>query len=96
MSQEAIAILQRSLVENEQMKRRQLIAFAALFLAAIATLLWIGHLAAKPKTDLRELVLWSVSAMFVAICYGAMAVAIFVNRTAARLLRTLNGVSERI
>jgi hypothetical protein len=96
MSQEAIAILQRSLLENEQVKRRQLVAFAGLFLVTVGSLLWIGHLAAHATTDLRELVLWSVIAIFVAICYGAMAVAIFVNRTAARLLRTFNGVLERI
>jgi hypothetical protein len=96
MSQEVIAILQRSLLENERVKHRQVIAFAALFLATIGSLLWIGHLAGRPGTDVRELIVWSVIAIFVAICYGVMALAIYINRTAARLLRTLKSVSERI
>jgi len=96
MSQEVLAILQRSLMENEQVKRRQLIASAALFLATVSSLLWIGHLAGRPATDVRELILWSVIAIFVSICYGVMALAIYINRTAARLLRTLKGVSEQI
>jgi hypothetical protein len=96
MSQEVLAILQRSVLENEQVKRRQLIAFAALFVATLSSLLWISHLAGRPSTDVRELILWSVIAIFVAICYGAMALAIYINRTAARLLRTMKSVSERI
>jgi hypothetical protein len=96
MSQEVIAILEKSLVENERVKQRQVIAFGALFLAAIAILLWIGHLASQPSTDVRELIVWSVIAMLVAICYGAMALAIYINRTTARLLKTMKGVSEQI
>lgn len=95
MSQEVLGILQRSLMENEQVKRRQLIAFAALFLATISSLLWTGHLAGRPSTDVRELVLWSGIAIFVSIC-GVMALAIYINRTVTRLLRTLKGVSEQI
>jgi multisubunit Na+/H+ antiporter MnhB subunit len=96
MSQEVIAILQKSLVENEQVKRRQVVAFAALFLATIGILLWIGHLANQPGTDVRAMVVWSVVAMLFAICYGAMALAIYINRTMARLLGTLRRISEQI
>ena len=96
MSQEAIAILQKSLVENEQVKRRQVVAFAVLFLGTISVLLWMGQLADQPGTDVREMILWSVIAILVAICYGAMALAIYINRVMARLLKTLKGVSEQI
>jgi hypothetical protein len=96
MSQNTSAILQTALMENEKIKRRQVIAFAGLFLAVFASLVWIGHLAEKPTTDLRELVVWSVIAIVVAICYGAMALALYINRTALRLLRTLKGISEQI
>jgi hypothetical protein len=89
------AILQTSLMENEKIRRRQLLAFGVLFLAVSASLLWIGYLASKPSTDVRELIVWSVIAIFVAICYGAMALALYINRTALRLLRTLKGISEQ-
>jgi hypothetical protein len=96
MSQKLAAILQMSLMENEQVRRRQLIAFAGLFLTMIASLLWVGYLAGKPNTDVRELVVWAVIAIFVAICYGAMALALYISRTIVRLLRTLKGVSEQV
>jgi hypothetical protein len=96
MPQNVSAILQRALMENEKIKRRQVIAFAGLFLAVFASLVWISHLAGKPTTDLRELVVWSVIAIVIAICYGAMALALYINRTALRLLRTLKGISEQI
>jgi hypothetical protein len=60
MSQEVIAVLQKSLVENTRVKRRQMIAFMALLLATMDCLLWIGHLTGRPGTDIRELLLWSV------------------------------------
>jgi hypothetical protein len=95
MSKEVIAILQNSLAENERIKRTQLAAFAALFLITFALLLWMGHLTGNPSTDLRELILWSVIAMMVIITYGVVALAIYINRTTARLLRTLKSVSEK-
>jgi hypothetical protein len=65
MSKEVIAIL-RALTENDRVRRRQLAAFAVLFLAMIATLLWIGHLGSTPNSDFREMLVWSVIAMVVA------------------------------
>jgi len=96
MPQKVSAILQTALLENERIRRRQLIAFAGFFLAVCASLLWVGHLASKPTTDVRDLVVWSVIAIIVAICYGAMALALYINRTALRLLRTLKGISEQV
>jgi polyferredoxin len=96
MQQKVSAILQTALMENEKIRRRQVIAFAGLFLAVFTSLVWIGHLAGKPATDVRELIVWSVIAVFVAICYGAMALALYINRTALRLLRTLKGISEQM
>ena len=95
MSKEVIAILQCSLAENERIKRRQFAAFALLFLATMCVLAWIGYLGSRPSADLREMVVWSVVAMVVAITYGVMALAIYINRTVARFLRTLQSVSEK-
>lgn len=95
MSKEAIAILQNSLAENERVRRRQVVSFAVLFLATMGILIWIGYLGSKPTADVREMVVWSVIAMVVAISYGVMALAIYINRTMARLLRTLKSVSEK-
>jgi protein-S-isoprenylcysteine O-methyltransferase Ste14 len=94
-SKEVIAILQNSLAENERIKRAQFAAFAALFLITLVLLLWIGHLSSNPSTDLREPILWSVIAMVVIITYGVIALAIYINRTTAGLLRTLKSVSEK-
>ena len=94
MSKEVIAILQCSLAENERIKRRQLAGFAFLFLATMCVLAWIGYLGSRPTADLREMVVWSVIAMVVAITYAVMALAIYINRTVARLLGTLKRVSE--
>jgi hypothetical protein len=94
MSKEVIAILQ-CLAENERIKRRQFAAFALLFLATLCVLAWIAYLGRRPAGDLREMVVWSVVAMVVAITYGVMALAIYINRTVARLLRTLQSVSEK-
>jgi hypothetical protein len=96
MSQKVSAILQTALMETEKIKRRQVIAFGGLFLAVLASLAWIGHLAGKPTTDVRELVVWSVIAIIVAICYGVTVLALYINRTALRLLRTLKGISEQV
>jgi hypothetical protein len=95
MSKEVIAILQCSLGENERIKRRQFAAFALLFLATLCVLAWIAYLGSRPAADLREMVVWSVIAMVVAITYGVMALAIYINRTVTRLLRTLQSVSEK-
>ncbi len=96
MSNEISLILRNSLLENERIKRRQRIAFAVLFLAMLAILLWIGHLAGQTSTDLRSLVLWSVIAMVVAVCYGATALAIYISRTTTRLLRTVEHISRQL
>lgn len=96
MPQNVPAILRISLMENEKIRRRQLIAFAALFLGVFASLLWIGHLAGNPTTDVKELIVWAVIAIIVAIGYGVMALALYINRTAFRLLRTLKGISEQV
>lgn len=95
MSQEAIAILKEYLAENEKVRRRQLVAFAILFLAAISLLLWIGHLANQPTTDLRGMILWSVIFVLVAVVYGVISLAIYINLAITRLLKTLKGISEQ-
>jgi uncharacterized membrane protein YhaH (DUF805 family) len=69
--------------------------FALLFLATLCVLVWIAYLGTRPAADLREMVVWSVIAMVVAITYGVMALAIYINRTVASLLRTLQSVSEK-
>ncbi len=96
MSQEMIAILQRSLVETEKVRQRQWIAFGTLFLATVGSLLWIGHLSGRPSTDVRELIVWAVIAVVVSICYGVMALAIYINRTTARVFRTMQGVAGQL
>jgi hypothetical protein len=65
-----------------------------LFLATVGSLMWIGYLAKQANTDVREMVVWSVAAIFVAICYGVMALPLF-SRTVGGLLRTLKSVSEK-
>lgn len=89
MHTETNAILQLSLAQNERIKRRQLIAFGVLFLALVAILMWVGHLAAQANTDVRELIVWAIIATVVAVTYGVVSLAIYINRTTARLLRTL-------
>jgi hypothetical protein len=95
MSKEVIAILQNSLAENERVKQRQVVAFAVLFLSTLAILFWIGHLGSNPSTDLREMLVWAVIAMVVIITYAVLGLALYINRTTARLLRTLKSVSEK-
>ena len=90
-----IAILQNSLAENERVKTRQIVAFAVLFLGTLAILFWIGHLAGNPATDLREMLVWAVIAMVVIITYGVLTLALYINRTTARLLRTLKSACEQ-
>jgi hypothetical protein len=89
MSTEMNTDLQISLAQNERIKRRQLAAFGVLFVALVAILLWVGHLATQATTDLRELIAWAVIATVVAVTYGVLALAIYINRTTARLLRTI-------
>ena len=96
MSGEVALILRKSSAENDRIRNRQLVAFAVLFLALLAILLWIGHLAGEPNTGLRTLALWCVVAMVLAVCYGAMALAIYINRTVARLLRSMEHISRQI
>lgn len=95
MSNEATALLQHSLAENDRVRRRQLRAFTVLFIVLIAILLWLGHLSSKPGADLREMVMWLAVAMVFSITYGMMALAIYINRSMARLLRVLKTVSEK-
>lgn len=52
------------------------------------SVLWIGHIVGQASTDIRTMVVWSVIAMVVAICYGVLALGLYINRTAARLLKT--------
>ena len=94
MSKEAIAILQCSLAENERVKQRQIVAFAVLLLSTLGVLFWIGHLASNPATDLREMLVWAVVAMVVIVTYAVLGLALYINRTTARLLRTLKSFSE--
>jgi apolipoprotein N-acyltransferase len=75
---------------------RQLAAFGVLFLAMLSVLLWIGHLAGQASTDIRTMVVWVVIATVVAVCYGALALALYINRMAARLLKTLARISSAI
>ena len=96
MSKEMVAILQNSLAENEQIRKRQLAAFGVLFLAMLSVLLWIGHLAGQASTDIRTMVVWVVIATVVTICYGALALALYINRMAARLLKALAHISREI
>ena len=62
------------------------------FLAMLGALFWIGHLA-EASTDIRTMVVCAVIAMVVAICYGVLALALYINRTTARLLKTLAQIS---
>ena len=96
MSKEMVAILQNSLAENEQIRKRQLAAFGVLFLAMLSVLLWIGHFSGQASTDIRTMVVWVVIATVVAICYGALALALYINRMAARPLKTLAHIAGEI
>jgi hypothetical protein len=96
MSKEMVAILQNSLAENEQIRKCQLAAFGVLFLAMLSVLLWIGGLAGQASTDSRTMVVWVVIATVVAICYRALALALYINQMAARLLKTLAHISREI
>lgn len=76
MSKEVVAILQHSLAENEQVRKRQLAAFGVLFLAMSSVLLWIVHLTGQASKDIRTMVVRVVIATVVAICDGALALAL--------------------
>ena len=89
MSTQINSALQISLAQNERIRKRQLVAFSALFLALVAILLWVGHLATQANSDVRELIVWAVVATVVAVSYGVLALAIYINRTTSRLLRTM-------
>lgn len=96
MSKEVVAILQNSLAENERIRRRQWAAFGVLLVALLGVLFWIGHLAGQAGTDIRTMVVWSVIAMVAAICYGVLALALYINRMAACMLKTLAHISREI
>ena len=83
------AILQDSLAENDRIRKRQLVAFGFAFLATLSVLYWIGHLAGQAGTDLRTMLVWMVAV----ICYGVLALALYINRTTARLLKILALIS---
>lgn len=94
MSKESNAALQLSLAQNERVRRRQFVVFGALFVALAAILFWVERLAAQPTTDLRELIVWALIATVVAVIYSVMALAIYINRTTARLLRTMAALND--
>jgi pheromone shutdown protein TraB len=95
MSKEINDALQVSLAQNERVRRRQIVAFGMLFIALVGVLVWVGHLATQSATDVRELIVWAVIATVVAVIYGVLALAIYINGTTARLLRTFASIRPR-
>jgi hypothetical protein len=59
-----------------------------LFGFLVTLLVWIGYLS-QSGADVRSLILWSVIAKVFAVVYAAMALAIFINRTAQGILRVI-------
>jgi len=85
-------MLQNYLTENDRIRKRQLLAFGFAFLA-LSVLYWIGYRTGQAGADLQTMLVWIGIAMVVAICYGGLALALYINRTTARLLKTLALIS---
>jgi hypothetical protein len=93
MSKEVVAILQNSLTENERIRKRQLAGFAFALLAMLSVVLdW------PPRGSSRHAhsddAGGTVIAMVVAVCDGVLALALYINRVTARLLKTLTLISR--
>ena len=88
-------MLQNYLTENDRIRKRQLLAFGFAFLAMLSVLYWIGYRTGQAGADLQTMLVWIGIAMVVAICYGGLALALYINRTTARLLKTLARISRK-
>ncbi len=90
MSQETVLILRSSLDDVDRIRKRQIAAFALLFCALSASLVWLGHMGGNPATDLRAMLLWSVITVVVAVVYAALGLALFINGFATKkILKTM-------
>jgi|SRR5258708_4607480 len=80
----------RALLDQvDRIRRRQRIAFGALFCALVAVLLWIAYLSGRTQTDIKELVAWSVVTTVVTIVYGVVALAIYISGQVRRVLKAI-------
>lgn len=89
------AVMQKLLDQVDRMGRRQKIAFGVMFCVLVAVLLWIDHISGRPQTDVKEVVVWSVTATVFAIGYGVITLAIYINRHVRRILKAIELVGTQ-
>ena len=88
LSAESCAVLTSSLERMQRLAKRQLLAFFTLLLILCAILTWISQLGGT-GADLRSILIWSVIATVVAIVYGVLALAFYINRITQGLFRAI-------
>ncbi len=95
MSQETDDILRKSLDEVDHIRKRQNIAFLALFCVMVILFVWFGYLCDNPATDIRRVLLFAVFALFLGLVYVAMAVAMVQSKMTLKILKAIELLSKR-
>jgi hypothetical protein len=94
MSEEIEIMFHKTLDDVDRIKRRQIVAFAALFCIVGGCLFWLGHLGATPNTDVREMLLWSVITLVFVATYAAMGLALYINKMLRKVLKAIEPLSS--
>ena len=95
MSQQAKQFVQKSLCEVDRLRKRQTLAFLLLFGCLVACLTKLGYMSESTAGDLKQMLLWSVLTIVLAIVYGTMALAIYINKsTTKKILKAMEALNE--
>ena len=93
MSEEIEIMFRKTVDDVDRIRRRQIVAFAALFCAVSGCLFWLGHLGATSNTDMREMLLWSVITLVFAATYAAVGLALYINKMLSKVLKVIEPLS---
>lgn len=94
MSEEIEIVFRKTLDDVDRIKRRQIIAFAALFCVVSGCMLWLAHLGATPNADVRQMLLWSVITLVFVAGYAALGLALYINKMLRKVLRAIEPLSS--
>jgi hypothetical protein len=94
MSEEIEITFRKTLDDVDRIKRRQIIAFAALFCVVSGCLFWLGHLGPTPNVDVRQMLLWSVITLVFVATYAAMGLALYINKMFRKVLKAIEPLSS--
>jgi len=95
MSQHAQQFLQKSLCEVDRLRKRQILVFLILFGCLAASLVKLGYMSGSTMEDLKQMLLWSVLTIVLAVVYGTMALAIYINKsTTKKILKAMEALNQ--